>query len=75
MNRVKGRAAFDREPFASGKPEEIIRIDDGELALGQRCPAERIAVAEPPVQKHRLQENPNKPERDSDGELNLALPR
>lgn len=74
MNRVKGRAAFDRKPFVSGKPEEIIRIDEGVLALGQSYPAERIAVPKPPIQEHRLDDDPNQPEWNGDGELNLAAP-
>ncbi len=49
MNRVKGRAAFNRKPFAFAEPQEVVRIDDGELALGQRYPAERIAVPKPPI--------------------------
>ena len=48
-NRVGGQAAFGGEPFVSGKPEKIVRIDDSELALGQRYPAERIAVPKPPI--------------------------
>jgi len=60
-NRVERRALFGGVPFMSGQPEEIIRIDDGELALGQRYPAERIAVPEPPIQKHRLYSQPVQP--------------
>ena len=35
MSRVEGRAALGGEPFAPGKREVVVRIDDGELALGQ----------------------------------------
>ena len=73
-NRVEGRAAFGGEPFMSGEAKIIIRIDDGELALGQGYPAEWIAVPKPPIEKHRLDDDPNKPERDGDGELNSAAP-
>ncbi len=73
-SRVVHRAALGRKPFISAKPEEIVRIDDGELALGQRYPAERIAVPQPPIQKHRLDDDPYKPERNGDGELNVAAP-
>ena len=73
-SRVVRRAALGRKPFISAKPQEIIRIDDGELALGQRYPAERIAVSNAPIQKRRPDDDPNKPERDGYRELNLAAP-
>ncbi len=75
-NCIKSRGAFYGVPVALGKPEEIIRIDDSELAFGQSYPAEGIAVPKPPVQKHRLNGDPNQPKRYSDGEgkWNLAAP-
>ena len=48
-NRVECRAAFDGVPFALGKPKIIIRIDDGELTLSKRYPAEGVAVANSPI--------------------------
>ena len=73
-NRVAGQAASGGKPFVFGKPKEVVRIDEGVFALGQQYPAERIAVPEPPIQEHRLDNDPDKPERDGDGELNLAAP-
>lgn len=63
-NRIKCRAAFEGEPFISSEPEITVRIDDGVLALGQRYPAERIAVPDAPIQKHRLDDDPNQPKWD-----------
>jgi hypothetical protein len=33
----------------SGKPKIIVRIDEGELPLGQPYPAKRIAVSNPAI--------------------------
>ena len=49
ISRVERRAALGGKPFISGEPEEIVRIDEGELALSQRYPAERIAVPNAPI--------------------------
>ena len=73
-NRVEGRAAFDGIPFVFREPKIIIRIDDGVLSLAQRYPTERIAVTNPPIQKYRPDDNPNEPERDDNGELNVTAP-
>ncbi len=73
-NGVERRTAFGGKPFVSGKPEIIVRIDDGVFALSQRYPAERIAVPDAPIEKHRLDDDPNQPKRDGYSELNLAAP-
>ena len=69
-NCVKGRTTLDSVPFAFGKPKIIIRIDDGELTLTQRYPAESVPVPQAPIQKYRPDNDPNEPERDGYGELN-----
>ena len=48
-SRVVRRAALGGKPFISAQAQEIIRIDEGELALGQWYPAERIAVPNAPI--------------------------
>jgi len=53
-----------------GQPPEIVGIDDSVLALCQRDPAESVAVAQPPVKKHRQPQQPYKPERDGNGKPN-----
>jgi hypothetical protein len=57
-----------------GEAKIIIRIDDGVFALGQRDAAEGVAVPNAPIEKDRLEDDPNEPERDGDSELNLAAP-
>jgi len=72
VNRVEGRGTFDGVPFAFGKPKIIIRIDDGVFTSRERYPAERVAVPNQPVEEDWLDHDPNQPERDGKGKLNLA---
>ena len=61
-------------PFVFRQAPVIVRVDDCILALRQRYPAEGVAVANPPVQKHRQPQQPYKPERYGYGELNFLPP-
>ena len=46
---IESVTMFHCIPFVLVQSLEILRIDDGVFALGQRYPAERIAVADPAV--------------------------
>lgn len=49
VNGVKGVDALVGVPFIFLQTVVILRINDGEFAKRQRYPAERIAVANPPI--------------------------
>jgi len=49
VNGVKGMDALVGVPFIRTQALVVLRINDGEFAQRQRYPAERIAVANPPI--------------------------
>ena len=66
---VKIPALFDCVPFVFRQPSVIVGIDYCVFTLCQRYPAEGVAVAQPPVQKHRQSKQPYEPERYGYGKL------
>jgi len=48
-------------PFDGAQPLVIFRIDQGELALGQRDSAEGVAVAQPAIRKQQPKQRLFKP--------------
>ena len=70
-DRVEASIPSDGVPFVLGEMIVIVRVNDSVFALGERYPAEGIAVAQPAIQKHRPGEKPFQPIGNSDFENEL----
>ena len=64
-------------PLVFAQVRIVLRIDYGEMALGQGDFAEGVAVAQAPPCQHKCKKWPNEPRRKlkCNGELNKPLPR
>ncbi len=69
---VKGIAVFGNVPFVFAEPFEIFGINDGEHALRQGYPAERIATAEAAIDEHSKDQYSFESSRDGNDEINFA---
>ncbi len=66
---------FRGGPFVLAEPVIIIRVNDGVFALCQRNAPEGIAEANPPIEKHRLGDEPFQPIRNFNNDFDCPLPR
>jgi len=62
-------------PLDRAEPLVVFRIDDGELALGQRDLPERVPVAQPAIRKNQPEQRLFKPVRDVQNNLDNSLLR
>lgn len=62
-------------PFVLAELVIIVRVNDGVFTLGQRDAPEGIAVANPPIEKHRLSDEPFQPIRNFNNDFDCPLPR
>ena len=62
-------------PFEPAQPVVVLRIDEGELALGQWDSSERVAVAQPAIRKQQPEQRLCKPVRDVQNNLDNSLLR
>ncbi len=56
-------------PVVAGQARIVIRINDGVAALGQRDPAEGVAVADPTPQQRQRHAGPSQPQRNGHNDL------
>jgi len=75
VHGVPGVRALVRVPFDSAEPFVVFRIDEGELALRQRDPAEGVAIAQPAIRKQQPEQGLFKPVRDVQNNLDNSLLR
>ncbi len=66
---------FRGGPFVLAEPVKIVGVNDGVFALGQRYAPEGIAVANPPIEKNRLSDEPFQPIRNFNNDFDCPLPR
>ncbi len=62
-------------PFVLAEPVKIVGVNDGVFALGQKNAPEGIAVANPPIEKNRLSDEPFQPIRNFNNDFDCPLPR
>jgi hypothetical protein len=66
---------FRGGPFVLAEPVIIIRVNDGVFALRQRYAPEGVAVANPPIEKYQLSDEPFQPIRNINNDFDCPLPR
>lgn len=65
---------FRGGPFVPAEPVIVVGVNDGVFALGQRDTPEGIAVANPPIEKYRLSDEPFQPIRNFNNDFDCPLP-
>jgi hypothetical protein len=75
MYGVPGVRALVGVPFDPAQPLVVFRIDQGELALGQRDFPERVAVAQPAIRKQQPEQGLFESGRDVQNNLDNSLLR
>ncbi|MEK7996679.1 MAG: hypothetical protein AAB403_22985, partial [Planctomycetota bacterium] len=75
VHGVPGVRALVGVPFDRAQAVVVFRIDDGELALGQRDSPEGVAIAQPAIRKQQPDQGLFKPGRDVQNNLDNPLLR
>ena len=66
---------FRGGPFVLAEPVIIVGVNDCVFALGQRDAPEWIAIANPPIEKNRLSDEPFQPIRNFNNDFDCPLLR